>query len=290
MASPDYKIHANTAAELLHYRPYDKPKLGGGTEQCWTRFATADENFNVVAGDGSQFLVKFDMSFSKKHLVTFSKKEWRTEEEKWLQSKQPGQRTDEENWNNAQKQLLDNKILKTLGICSGKGAAVNCKTCGHPKSNNPPGSGHSANPANPRCMVNGCACVAYVSRYVEERRDEGKPDIDPYVGKSGQESTCIVLNWIPKSEFIRVVGDSITAADHGNALPDSVPHPYTSQTPFIHLTWTFAGRPGAVRSATNGALALENGTWCRVGAFKSTANLPGGIAAIWTIAHLDNKG
>jgi hypothetical protein len=139
-------------------------------------------------------------------------------------------------------------------------------------------------------MVPGCLCVAYVSSYIEERRDEGKPDIDPYVGKSGQESTCIVLNWIPKNEFITVVGNSITAVDPANALADSVPFPYTSQTPFIHLTWTFVGRPGAVRSAANGAVTLANGTWCEVGAFKRTVNLPLGIAATWTIAHLQNKG
>ncbi len=139
-------------------------------------------------------------------------------------------------------------------------------------------------------MVPGCLCVAYLSSYVEERRDEHKPDVDPYVGKSGQESTIIVLNWIPKNEFEQVVAASIDHVDHGNALGDSVPDPYTVQTPFIHLRWDFVGRPGAVRSATNGAVSLNDGTWCEVGAFKRLSNQSLGIAATWTIAHMGNKG
>lgn len=289
MASNTHAIYANTAASLLHYQKYTKT---GTTEECWTRFASANEEFNVVSSAGNTFLIKFDSNFSKKHLVTFSKKQWATEKEAWLQSQQPGQQGKEaENWKRAQDQLLKNKILKTLGIRSGKGAEAVCKRCGHPKANIPDKTGHSSNTGN--CQVPGCngvTCVGgYLSSYVESRRDEGKPDVDPYAGKSGQDSSCIVLNWIPLNEFTTVVGDSIVHADPANALADS-PKPYGPATPFIHLTWTFAGRAGAVRKATNGAISTPDGTWCEVGAFKDTSANPVGVTATWIIAHWYNMG
>ena len=288
MASNTYNIHANTAASLLHYTAYTKP---GAAEQSWTRFASANEEFNVASAGGHRFLIKFHANFSKKHLVTFSKKEWRTAGEAWLQSQQPGQGgKDADNWEKAQQQLMNNKILKTLGIRSGKGDEANCKRCGHPKSNIPVNTGHSNNTG--LCQVPGCngvTCVGgYLSSYVESRRDENKPEHDPYAGKSGQDSSCIVLNWIPLNEFQLAVGNSIIAVDPLNALPDS-PTPYGHATPFIHLTWTFNGRPGAVRHATNGAVDVANGTWCEVGAFKENGGPPG-ITATWIIGHWYNMG
>lgn len=281
MASPAYKIHANTAAELLHYTEYDKPGPGGTSEKCWSRWASADENFNVGDAGGNRYLIRFDSNFSKKHLATFSKKEYATETEKWLQPQQPGQQgKDEENWNRAQKQLLDNKILKTLGIRSGTADEAKCRRCGHPKKNNPDGTGHS-NAGN--CRVPGCVtCIGgYLSSYVESRRDENKPLINPYAGASASQSSCIVLNWIPKNEFELVVGNSIVAADPGNTLPNSV---VGHGGALIPLTWTFAGRPGAVRHAENGVIDLENGTWSTVGARKANGGPPG-ITATWTIVH-----
>jgi hypothetical protein len=288
MASNAYKVHENTAASLLHYQSYTKP---GTTDLSWTRFASANEEFNVASAGGNKFLIKFHANFSKKHLATFSKKEWRTAGEAWLQSQQQGQQgKDAENWQRAQKQLMDNKILKTLGIRSGKADEAKCKRCGHPKSNIPDKSGHSSKTG--LCQVPGCdgvTCVGgYLSTYVEGRKDENKPLHDPYEGASGQDSSCIVLNWIPLNEFELAVGNSIVAADPGNALPDS-PLPYTHATPFIHLTWTFNGRAGAVRHAKNGAVDVDNGTWCEVGAFKATGGPPG-ITATWIVGHWYKMG
>lgn len=289
MASNAHALYANTAASLLHYEKYTKT---GTSEECWTRFASANEEFNVASSGGKTFLIKFHANFSKKHLVTFSKKQWATEKEAWLQSQQPGQQGKEaENWKRAQDQLLQNKILKTLGIRSGKGTEAVCARCGHPKSNDPLNSGHSAK--SNKCQVPGCDGVkcmgGYLSSYVESRRNEGKPDHDPYAGKSGQDSSCLVLNWIPLNEFSKVVGDSIVHVDPTNALPDS-PKPYDFNTPFIHLKWDFVGRPGAVRNAKNGAVVKDDGTWCEVGAFKDTSANAVGITATWIIAHWNAMG
>lgn len=288
MASPQYRIHQNTAAELIHYAPYNKPLPGGGTEQCWTRFATANEEWNIAAAGGQRFLIKFDKNFSKKHLATFSKKDWATEKEKWLQSQQPGQRTDEENWNRAQKQLLENKVLRILGIRNPQ-----C-TCGHFQKAPDPAqvatTGHS-NSGN--CKHAGCACpgfVAVASPYVASRTAKGKLDVNPLLGATTNQSSCIVLNWIPKNEFENAVAASILAVDPTNVLPDSAPFPYTHATPFIHLTWSFPGRAGAVRHAQNGAVDVDNGTWVQLGAYKSTVGLPGGVTAKWIVAHWQAQG
>lgn len=284
MASNTFAIHDKTAASLLHYEKYTKT---GTKDECWTRWASANEEFNMVSASGSKFLIKFDSNFSKKHLATFSKKETRTKAEALVQAKQPGPtRTEEENWKLAQETLLNEKILKTLGIRSGKGAEAKCKLCGHPKSNDPDKTGHSAKTG--KCQVPACTCAGYVSTYVESRKDEGKPLDDPYAGKSAQDSSCIVLNLIPLHEFVLVVGNSIIAADPGNALADSAPKPFGPTTPFIHLKWDFKGRAGAVRHATSGKVDVADGTWCEVGAFKEKGGT--GVEATWIIAHWTKMG
>ncbi len=287
MASNAYGIHTNTAASLLHYEAYTKP---GATEQSWTRFSSANEEFNVVSAAGKKFLIKFYGNFSKKHLVTFSKKDWRTAEEAYLQSQQAGQQgKDAENWERAQQQLMKNKILKTLGIRSGKGDEAKCKHCGHPKSNIPDKTGHSSNTG--RCQVPGChgvKCPGYLSSYVQSRTDENKPEPDPYAGASGQDTSCIVLNWIPLNEFVQVVGDSIVTADPGDALADST-LPYGHATPFYKLKWTFTGRKGAVRKASGGVITVNDGNWCEVGAFKASGPLPQ-ITSTWIVGHWYGMG
>jgi hypothetical protein len=291
MASPSYKIHENTAASLLHYASYNKPGPGGTTEQCWTRFSSVNEGFNVAEAGGLRYLIRFDANFSKKHLATFSKKEWRTEEEKWLQSQKPGQQgKDGENWNNAQKQLLDAKILKILGIRNPVCA------CGHlkkPDLNAMATTGHSNTGI---CKHAGCGCAGFAaapSAYVAGRTAKNKPDVNPLAGAPTNQSSCIVLNWIPANEFERVVGNSIKTvedahalANAGNPVPDT---PLVAGAHLTDLTWRFAGRPGAVRHAANGTVDVENGNWCSVGARKLTGG-PGGITSTWTIVHWVAQG
>ena len=228
MASNTYNVHANTAASLLHYQSYTKP---GTTDQSWTRFASANEEFNVASAGGHKFLIKFHANFSKEAPRHLLQERMADRGEAWLQSQQPGQGgKDAENWEKAQQQLMQNKILKTLGIRSGKGDEAKCKRCGHPKSNIPANTGHSNNTG--LCQVPGCngvTCVGgYLSSYVESRRDENKPEHDPYAGKGGQDSSCIVLNWIPLNEFQLAVGNSIIAVDPSMRCPT---HPHPMDTP-----------------------------------------------------------
>jgi len=289
MAAPDFKIHENTAAALLHYQSYTKNLPGGKTELAWTRWSSANENFNITSTGGRRFLINFDKNFSKKHLATFSKKQWVTELSAYLNSLAPGQDgKDEENWHKAQIDLMNYKILKTLGIRSGLSDLVKCKRCSHPKKNNPPGTGHS-NAGN--CQVPGCAgvtCIGgYLSSYTEGRTEKGKHEADPYAGQPASTSSCIVLNWIPKNEFELAIANAILAVDPNNVLPNSptVGH----NPPLEHLRLNFTGRPGAVRCASGGVVTMDNGTWCQVGARKTLGGPPG-IDATWTIVHWEGQG
>ena len=288
-AQPNYSIHANTAAELLHYTSYQKPNADGTSEACWSRFASADENFNVADVAGKRYLIQFDKNFSKKHLCTFSKKEWKTDTEAYLQSMQPGQAgQDSENWNRAQLQLLNNKILRTLGIRSGLSADVACSICHHPKKNVvlagvPTGHSNAGN-----CQVPGCLCTGYQSAYSQARTDKNKPEANPYAGASASQSSCIVLNWIPKNEFEAAVARAIVVADPTGIVPaTAVPMPQNAV--LTHLRLEFTGRPGAVRHAMNGAVDVDNGTWCDVGAVKNVNATPG-FECTWVICHWNSQG
>jgi|SRR5579863_1692897 len=287
MSSPAYKVHEGTAASLLQYKEYTKNKPDGTTEKSWTRYASADQEFNIVAVGGRKLLIKFDKNFSKKHLATFSKKEGKLAAEVAALGKLDANKgkSAEELQKIAQENLLKAKMLKTLGIRSGSSAEVNCSACGHPRKNDPDGSGHS-NSGN--CRVSGCTCTGYVSGYVTSRTTEGKPDTDPLAGAKASTSSCIVLNWIPKNEFETVVGNSILKVDPKNELANT---PTTgSPAPLDHLKWDFgSSRAGAVRVATNGAVTVNNGTWCEVGAQKVKGG-PTGIDATWTIVHWQGQG
>jgi hypothetical protein len=142
-----------------------------------------------------------------------------------------------------------------------------------------------------------CPCGGFTaapSTYVAKRTAQGKPDVNPLAGASTPQSSCIVLNWIPQGEFETAVGDSIAAAEAayglahgGNPIPNTAAAGPGSA--LIHLTWTFAARPGAVRHAQNGVVDVENGTYCVLGA-KKLAGGPPGITSTWTIVHWDGQG
>jgi hypothetical protein len=286
MASPPFKIHENTAAALLRYQQYNR---GGGTELAWTRFSSVNQEFEVAEAAGLRYLIKFASNFSKKHLATFSKKEARTQLAAYYRSQQPGQGgNDEENWRYAQKQLLDEKILKILDVRN-----PFC-TCGHRQKPDIAAlttTGHS-NSGN--CKHTACTCPGFApaqNNFVARRTLLAKPDVNPLLGAPANQSSCIVLNWIPKGEFILVVGNSIRTAEtayaaaHGGAvIPNDAP-----TVPLTDLRWDFPTRPGAVRHAQDGVIDLDNGTWCKVGA-KKMAGGPAGIAATWTIVHWAGQG
>ena len=299
MASPPFKTHENTASELLGYQQYNRSLAGGGTELAWTRFSSVNQEFEVAEAAGLRYLIKFASNFSKKHLATFSKKELRTQTAAYYRSQQPGQEgKDEENWRYAQKVLLDEKILKILGIRN-----PFC-TCGHRQKSDiaaPATTGHtnSGRCKHTSILPGGgaavpCPCPAFAAapnNFVARRTALSKPDVNPLLGAPANQSSCIVLNWIPKSEFTLVVGNSIRAAEtayaaaHGGAaIPNAGPG-----VPLTDLRWDFPGRRGAVRHAQDGVIDLDNGTWCKVGANK-LAGGPAGIAATWTIVHWAGQG
>jgi len=305
MASPPFKTHQNTASELLKYQQYQRQLPGGNTEPAWTRFSSANQDFEVAEAGGRRYLIKFMANFSKKHLATFSKKEARTQAAAYYHSLEPGQKgKDDDNWRHAQKQLLDEKILKILDIRNPL-----C-TCGHkkrPKVAVPLTTGHlEINHNNVgRCQdtatppgggaAGPCPCQAFQaaqSNFEARRTALGKPDVNPLVGAAANQSSCIVLNWIPKSEFTLVVGNSIQTAEaawgqthNGAPIPNS-PQGHGGLT---NLKWEFPNRPGAVRHAQDGVIDLDNGTWCKVGARKQAGGPPG-ITAEWTIVHWVGQG
>lgn len=276
----------DSAASLLHYQAYKKP---GASEVSWTRFASANEEFNIAAAGGNKYLIKFESNFSKKHLATFSKKDSKLKEAIANQTTKLGKSaTEGEILAAAQKQLLDAKILKILGIRGGPEDTDLCARCGHKRKNDPVGSGHSK---TGNCMVTGCAttkCIGgFLTKYVSERTKEGKPLVDPLAGAMASESSCIVLNFIPKNEFETAVAASILLVDAKNDLADT---PTTKGSPLVTLKWNFGGsRAGAVQHAKGGVVDKTDGTWCEVGARKVKGG-PTGIAATWTIVHWEGQG
>ena len=274
----------DTAASLLHYQAYTKP---GSKEVSWTRFASANEEFNITAVGGNKYLIKFESNFSKKHLATFSKKDSKLKAAiADLTLKAPKGTKEEEILAAAQIQLLDAKILKILQVRGGPEDTDLCARCNHPRKNNPIGTGHSKTGA---CQVSGCTkCVGgFLTAYVSGRTKEGKPEVNPLAGSPASESSCIVLNLIPKNEFEQAVGASILTVDAKNELADT---PTTKGSALVTLKWNFgSSRAGAVRHAKNGAVDMANGTWCEVGARKTKGG-PTGIAATWTIVHWEGQG
>lgn len=260
--------------------------------------STPNQDFEVAEAAGTRYLIKFSANFAKKHLATFSKKEARTQMAAYYRSQQPGQQgKDEENWNAAQKQLLDEKILKILEIRNPV-----C-TCGHLRKPNISAmatTGHSNAGACKHTVTplggapGPCPCPTYTaapSNFVARRTALGKPTANPLAGQPANQSSCIVLNWIPKSEFTLAVGNSIRTAEatyaaaHGGAAIPNTP----AGGDLVHLRWSFPGRPGAVRHAQDGVIDVDNGTWAEVGASKLLGG-PASIASTWTIVHWVGQG
>jgi len=298
MASPSFPIHQTTASEVLKYQQYQRQLPGGATETAWTRFSCANQDFEVAEAGGKRYLIKFGSNFTKKHLATFSKKEARTQTAAYYHSLAPDQKgKDDENWRYAQKQLLDAKILKILEIRNPL-----C-TCGHKQKSKIASPNNTGHTNTGRCKhtvtppaggaAAPCPCATFTaapSNFVASRTALGKPEANPLAGAPANQSSCIVLNWIPKNEFTLVVGNSIesaetayAAAHPGTAIPNSGPHDLTN------LKWEFPSRPGAVRHAQDGVIDLDNGTWCKVGATKQAGGPPG-ITAVWTIVHWVGQG
>ncbi len=270
---PSFSRPANqvgTAAELLHYQPYTNKQT---SEVGWSRWASAKENFEIVQDSKTKYLLKFDNNFAKKHLVTITKKELSIEAD--TAKKEGG--SPEENVKAAQKTLLDQKIVRILNA---RNREDDC-TCGHPRFTSDDGKvkGHS----NSGKSCYGCStCTKYKPSYKLNRQAAGKPTSDPLKGAGAGESTCLVLNWIPLTEFQTIVSKSISSVDPDGKLAVGSEK---------HLKWDFgSGRMGAIRSAKKGAVDPEpKQTWVVVGA-KKVANDATKFAATWQINHWENQG
>jgi hypothetical protein len=187
-----------TAADLLHF-----DIINHVTKNCeaLTRVSTANETWMVKDWDGEVYAIKFDSNFSKKHLYTFSKKTDNTAQKAAQLSATSG-KTDAENWHDAEEELLKGKIAKALD----KRAVANVCACGHLFNQHPP-------PNRTTCNGAGCGCTGYATPYGIARKYVGKPTYDPYAGMPTPKNTCIILNWVPKTEFEDVVVKSIQALE-----------------------------------------------------------------------------
>jgi hypothetical protein len=58
----------------------------GSTARCWTRSATANQEFNVADTKNHKYLIKFDKNFTKEHLITYSKNQLKVDAEAFAQS------------------------------------------------------------------------------------------------------------------------------------------------------------------------------------------------------------
>lgn len=212
MGSPaKVSLNTGTAADLLQYE-----KIHHVTKQAerLTRVSTADQEWIVKDWDGELYVIKFDSNFSKKHLFTFSKDVEKTKTEASNEAQKPGQAgKDAENWEKAELALLQNKIIKNLD----KRAVADRCHCGHTFTQHlvpdPPPAHKKKLVACPICA--GAPCTGFKTPYGIARKYVGKPTEDPLAGATTNKNTCIILNWVPKSEFEQVVVQSIQAHEKG---------------------------------------------------------------------------
>jgi hypothetical protein len=264
MGTGTVELKTGTGADLLKFKEFHH--VSANAERL-TRVATADLEWLVKDWDGELYVVKFNANFSKKHLFTFSKSIEKTKLKASQEAAKPGQAgKDAENWHNAEIELLKGKIVKNLD----KRAVANMCNCGHPFN-----AHLSPNPAPPPANVLGACttcvaptpCAAFQTPYGLARKYVGKPTHDPLAGATTTRNTCIILNWVPKSEFEEVVVKSIQAHEKpvgwtkGNALAVPV-----------------AGATAASVTAATRVLKWDFGP-SRVGAIIVAQIHPGGVPA-----------
>jgi len=275
-------LGTGTAADLLTFEKFNHLERG----ERLTRVATANQDWIVQDWDGEKYVVKFTNNFSKKHLFTFSKKVEKTKAKAELEAQKPGQAgQDAENWRKAEYALLLDKIIKNLdkravaGVC-------NCthQYTRHLHPNVPPPGKHPG-----PCLD--CACAGFATPYGLARRYVHKPTEDPLSGASTTKNTCLILNWVPREEFERVVVQSIQAEEkppgwtrgHNLAVPVG-PGPASEK----HLKWDFGlARRGAIivaqKNVAAGTFTFTNFQGCWIGARKIGSEIG---KQTWEVYHM----
>jgi len=293
MGTQPVKTTTGTAADLLDYKEFHH--VSANAERL-TRVATADQEWIVKDWDGEIYIIKFNANFSKKHLFTFAKDQEKVKT-KASQIKAGGSvGTDEQNWHDAEMELLKNKIVKNLD----KRAVANRCDCGHlfnahlqvnptPPPPNVPGA----------CNTCGGTCAKFATPYGIARTYVGKTTHDPLAGATTTRNTCIILNWVPKADFEQVVVQSIQAHEKpvgwakGNALavPVAGVTPVSVTAATRELRWDFGpSRVGAVIVAHKpggGVPTYTNFQGCWVKAKKIGTDVG---KQTWEIFHMETSG
>jgi hypothetical protein len=279
-------LQTGTGADLLSYETYIETT--SGLERL-TRVATADEEWVVSDWDNEIYYVRFDKNFSKKHLATFSKDHQRTEEAAyyaWLNSGKTENAG--KSWETAEHQLLNEKMK---GTGDARAVAGRCQ-CTHQYNRHPLGLG---------CNVPGCGCLKFLTPFAADRQAKGKPTVDPLAGASTTRTTFLVLNWVPRAEFEKVVVQSIQAHEkpaswnapgqphHGRGWQRGDPLAIAVGDEVV-LKWDFgASRVGAIVQTQVGQAPNLWGKkqGCYVKA-KKTATAWG--RQTWQVFHMESSG
>jgi hypothetical protein len=196
-----------TAADLITYNEFHHRTAN---EDRLTRIATASEKWVITSTSGIIYTIKFDQNFSKKHLFTFSKSHEKTAA-KAAEIAQGGGSNDAENWNKAEHKLVQEKMEKVL---KNRQLINTCKGCNHTKKKHQTNGGAWA----PKCKEVGCICTTFRTSYGVARIYVGKQDAgadaNPLFSHSiADTNTCIIMNYIPKSDFELVLIAAISLAE-----------------------------------------------------------------------------
>lgn len=232
---PHTHLDTGTAADLLIYEYFEG-------DDRHERVTCADQKWIVQDWDGERYEVRFANNFSKKHLYTFSK---RTHEVQvaayyeWLN----GGSEPSKNWEKAEHQRLQNKLELSSRTRMKATDANRCSYCGHT------GANHLNYDATTRtgddCSAAGCTCPHFY-RYEDIRDAIGKTENNVLAGASTKKNSCIILNWVPKSEFENIVCQSIQAHEKPDGWSRGDPLAL-SVNDEVTLTWDFGvKRLGAV--------------------------------------------
>lgn len=262
-------LDTGTAADLLNYQFYTDTHGAQRLE----RVATSAQQWIVQDWDGERYIIKFNSNFSKKHLYTMSKREDEVREAAyyaWENAGKTGESGD--HWRSGEHQRLDNKLVTSSRnrVKPNPGDSNKCSYCGHSITHHP---------GNGPCTFGSCNGCTGFYRYDTLRTQQGKTISNPLSGASTKINTCIVMNWVPKSEFETVVCRSIQAVEKPGAATNPQNRDWVKGDPLaksvndqFHLRWDFGpSRLGAVVQVnlTGSAPVLTRLQGCEVNAKKT---------------------
>ncbi|MGD1924885.1 MAG: DUF2934 domain-containing protein [Paracoccaceae bacterium] len=233
-------LDTGTAADLLNYQFY----TDASGAQRLERVATSDQQWIVQDWDGERYVIKFANNFSKKHIYTMTKREDEVREAAYYAWENAGKTGDtSDHWRSGEHERLDNKLETASRSRIKANTTSRCSYCGHA------GTNHAGYNAGTRtggvCSTGGCGCTQFY-RYEDIRTAMGKTIASPLTGAETKRNTCIVMNWVPKSEFETVVCKSIQAVEKPSGWAKRDPLAKAVGDTF-HLRWDFGpARMGAV--------------------------------------------